>query len=229
VLSNKLDEAILAEVCSFQRERETDCSCKSWKTKMYFSVVITVYQNDQIFLPRAMTCLLNQTFKEFEIMVMVDGETPLTRYDPHHICHKTLPAQVVYLPRSNSIGFRERHHSLQLASGEYIVWLNVDNLVYPNWLQNHYENTRQAPGGISVVNIQYWQRIDYWGVLPRTLAYGELDLLNYALPLELARRMGVFGQDTENIAHADWLAFERCAREAPVFWPREQSVCACHY
>jgi hypothetical protein len=196
---------------------------------MFFSVVITIYEADQIFLPRAMTGLLNQTFKDFEVIVVVDGETPLRPYDPIHVCGKTIPANVVYRPRSNTIGFRERQYSLQLVRGEYIVWLNGDNLVYPNWLACHHENLANHPGAISVVNIQYWQRHDYWGVLPTVLAYGYLDLLNYALPRELARRASVFGPDTEHIAHADWIAFERCARDAPVVWNRQQPVCACHF
>jgi Glycosyl transferase family 2 len=196
---------------------------------MLFSVVITVYEGDQIFLPRAMTGLLNQTFKDFEVIVVVDGETPLRPYDPHHVCGKTIPATVVYRPRSNTIGFRERHHSLQLVRGEYVVWLNGDNLVYPNWLSCHHENLAGNLGAISVVNIQYWLRHDYWGVLPTALAYGHLDLLNYALPRELARRANVFGPDTERIPHADWIAFERCARDAPVVWKRDQPVCACHF
>ncbi len=196
---------------------------------MLFSIVITVHAGDQIFLPRAVTGLVNQTFKDFEVIVVVDGEDPLRPYDPHLVCGKTLPATVVYRPRSNTIGFRERHHSLGLARGQYVAWLNVDNLTYPHWLACHRENVTAGPGAISVVNIQYWQRHDYWGVLPRALAYGHLDLLNYALPLDLARRVGVFGPDTERIPHADWLAFERCAREAPVVWPRDQPVCACHF
>src|SRR5438270_93409 len=107
---------------------------------MFFSVVITVCEQDQIFLPRAMTCLLNQSFSDFEILIVVDGEAPLSPYDPHKICSKTLPAQIAYRPRSNTIGFRERHYSLGLARGLYVAWLNVDNLVYPNWLQNHRDN-----------------------------------------------------------------------------------------
>jgi hypothetical protein len=196
---------------------------------MFFSVIITLYEKDQIFLPRVMTGLLNQSFKDFEVIVVVDGEERLSPYDPRHVCGKTIPSEVVYRPRSNTIGFRERHHSLQLAKGEYVAWLNVDNLVYPNWLQNHYDNARESRGPISVVNIQYWQRHDYWGVLPKALAYGHFDLLNYALPLALAQRMKVFGPDVERIAHADWIAFECCAREAPVVWHREQPVCACHF
>jgi glycosyltransferase involved in cell wall biosynthesis len=196
---------------------------------VFFTVAITVYDKDQMFLPRAITCLLNQSFQDFEVVVLIDGETPLTPYDPSAVCAKALPAQVVYRPRSRTIGFRERHHALQLAQGDYIVWLNVDNLVYPNWLLNHHTNVCKDRGAISVVNIHYWRLQDYWGVLPRALAHGEMDLLNYALPLELARKLNVFGPDVEHIDHADWIAFERCSREAPVIWHREQPVCACHF
>ena len=66
--------------------------------------------------------------------------------------------------------------------------------MYPNWLQNHYENVHEQPGAISVVNIQYWRWHDFWGVMPRVIAYGEFDLLNYALPLALAKKMNVFGR-----------------------------------
>jgi glycosyltransferase involved in cell wall biosynthesis len=196
---------------------------------VFFSVVITVHAQDQIFLPRAMTCLLNQAFRDFEVIVVVDGEEPLDPYEPHHVCGKTVSARVVYRPRSKTIGFRERHHSLGLAGGEYIAWLNADNLVYPNWLQSHHANVRDRRGAISVVNVQYWRWQDYRGVFPRALAYGELDLLNYALPLDLARRLNVFGPDVEAVPHADWIAFERCAREAPVVWDRDQPVCGCHF
>lgn len=196
---------------------------------MFFSVVVTIYEGDQIFLPRAMTGLLNQTFKHFEVIVIVDGEEPLRPYDPHRVCGKTVPATIAYRRRSNTLGFRERHHALSVAQGQYIAWLNGDNLVYPNWLACHYENVMENPGTISVVNIQYWQKHDYWGVLPTALAFGQIDLLNYALPLDLARRANVFGPAVEHIQYADWLAFESCAREASVVWKREQPVCACHF
>jgi hypothetical protein len=195
---------------------------------MFFTVAITVYDKDQIFLPRAVTGLLTQSFQDFEVIIVVDGEAPLSPYDPHKVCSKVLPAQVVYRPRSNTIGFRERHYALQLARGEYIVWLNVDNLVYLNWLLNHHANVCKDRGVVSVVNIHYWRLQDYWGILPTALAHGEMDLLNYALPLELARKLDVFGPDVEHIPHADWIAFERCSREARVVWHREQPVCACH-
>ncbi len=196
---------------------------------MFFSVVVTVYAGDQIFLPRAMTGLLNQTFKDFEVIVVVDGEEPLVPYDPNVVCGRTVPATVDYRPRSNTIGFRERHHGMGLAKGRYIAWLNVDNLIYPHWLGCHYENVVGREGAVSVVNIHYWRWQQFRGVLPTALAHGHIDLLNYALPLDLAKRLDVFGPETEKIPHADWVAFERAAREAPVVWRRDQPVCACHF
>src|ERR1700722_14461406 len=117
---------------------------------MFFSVVITVYEGDQVFRPRALTGLLNQPFKDFQLIVVVDDETPL-EYNPQAICGQTIPANVVYRPRSMTTGFRERHHGLSLAQGKYVAWLNVDNLVYPHWLQCHFENTLGTPGAVSVV------------------------------------------------------------------------------
>ena len=196
---------------------------------MFFSVVITACDRDKVFLPRVMTGLMNQTFKDFEVIIVVDGEAPLDGYDPHMICKMTIPGRIVFRPRSSTIGFRERNYSLQIAKGDYIAWLNVDNLVYPNWLQNHFDNLMNSRGAISVVNIQYWKLQEYWGVLPQALAYGKFDLLNYVLPLALAKKMNVFGPDVERIAHADWIAFERCSHETAVVWQCDQLVCACHF
>src|SRR5437016_4721939 len=113
---------------------------------MFCSVVVTVYAGDQVFLPRAATNVMCQTFRGFEVIVVVDGDEPLSPYDPQVVFGNTVPATVVYRPRSSTIGFRERHHALGLARGEYVAWLNVDNLVYPHWLRCHHENALAVPG-----------------------------------------------------------------------------------
>jgi glycosyltransferase involved in cell wall biosynthesis len=196
---------------------------------MFFTVVINVFDAHLVFLPRVLTGLLNQTFKDFDLLVVVDGEERLHPFDPDALCRQTVPGRVVYRPRSRTDGNRERHFALSLARGEYIVWLNADNLVYPDWLRNHYANAAGKAGAVSVVNIQYWRNEVYRGRLPREIAVGEMDLLNFALPLEAARRVNAFGPEVEHLRYADWLAFEGCAREAPVVWDKDQAVCACHF
>lgn len=196
---------------------------------MLFTVAVTLYEQDQVFLPRALTGLMNQQFKGFELIVVIDGEEPLLVYDPHEVCRQTIPDAIVSYRPQSAIGFREPHHGLQIAHGEYNAWLNVDNLDYPDWLQNHVTNAVAKPGAIPIVNIEYWLQNRYWGRLPQALAYGEMDLLNHALPVELSRRMDVFGPRDERIHSADWVAHVRCAREVAVEWDRDQAVCACHF
>jgi len=196
---------------------------------MFFTVVINVYPPHQAFLPRALTSLLNQRFSNFELIIIVEGETPLNPYDPRQLCRQTIPARIEYRPSSHTSGNRERNFGLSLAHGRYILWLNADNLVYPDWLENHYANLASNSGAISIVNIQYWRNELFRGKLPIRLACGEMDLLNFALPLELATSLSVFGPEVEHLRFADWLAFEQCAKSAPVIWDREQPICACHY
>src|SRR4051794_9736693 len=124
---------------------------------MQFTVVVNVYNAHQVFLPRVLTGLMNQTYKEFELVVVVDGEESLFPYEPGTLCRQLSPATVMYRPRSRTHGNRERNFALSLAAGSHIVWLNADNLVYPDWLQNHTANLKDNPGAISVVNIQYWR------------------------------------------------------------------------
>src|ERR1044071_5287294 len=123
---------------------------------MRFSVVISMFDGDRRFLPRALTGLLNQRFRDFELLVVVDGECRLADYDPEGACGSVLPTKVVRVPHNGMWGFRGRHLTLPMAGGQYVAWLNVDNLVYPNWLLNHFNNVLRQPGAISVVNIQYW-------------------------------------------------------------------------
>lgn len=89
---------------------------------------------------------MNQSFKDFEVVVVANGEEPLRAYDPLRVRGRTIPARVACRPRSGTIGFRERHHSLGLANGRYVAWLNCDNLGYPDWLRCHHENVAEHPG-----------------------------------------------------------------------------------
>ena len=114
---------------------------------MFFSVVITVYENDQIFLPRVMTGLLNQTFKDFEVIVVVDGEVRFLHTTRTWFAVRRSPRPWSIGPgatRSGSVSGIS-HSNLR---GEYAVWLNADNLVYPNWLQCHHENALESPGDL---------------------------------------------------------------------------------
>lgn len=190
-----------------------------------FSIIITTYQHDANYLPRIVQCLINQTLQDFETIVMVDGTL---NFNPEQIT-RNVKARVIYTPKVNTCGFRQRAEGITHATGKYLVWLNADNLIYRDYLQSHGNNFAKSPDCVSVVNIHYWLTHDYWGVLPRQLACGHVDLLNYSLPKELAIKVNAFGTHEEHIPEADWHTLNRARHLAPVEWDHTQPPVGCHF
>jgi hypothetical protein len=69
---------------------------------------------------------------------------------------------------------------------------------------------------VSVVDIDLWKQDRYYGRYPRRLAASKIDLLCFAVPTELARRVDAFGGASSRVYAADWLTFDACRKLAPV-------------
>ncbi len=195
---------------------------------MLISVILGSHSQDVHFLPHALAGLMNQEFKDFELVVTMKSGTGVVP-DVTGKYSNTLPARYYYLPANDTGGNRERRFGLHVAQGRYVAWLSADNLVYPNWLSNHARNIAERDGAASVINTHHWHRGGYQGVMPGSLECGRIDLLNFALPTGLARRTDAFGPATEYAITSDWFAFEPCARESGAVWHPDQPVCACHF
>lgn len=98
---------------------------------VFFSVIVPYYDatvsDDE--LTRCLASLAAQTFRDFEVLLIHDG--PPSRALPN--APATVPG---YAPRCTSARANDFGHSLRdvgirLATGEYIVHLNSDNLLYP--------------------------------------------------------------------------------------------------
>lgn len=196
-----------------------------------FSIIITVCDQDFKHLPHCIQCLMNQTYKEFEVIVMVDGhELP---YNVQEII-KHVNGKVIYTDKANDCGYTQRRMGLICANGEYLIWLNADNLVYPTFMQTHKDNIVYAIASdsmppISVVNIHYWLKDHYWGVLPRELSCGNFDLLNYCLPKHVALECNAFEEYICNLGEEDFYTFNRAKKIAPVIWFKDQAPVGCHF
>jgi hypothetical protein len=121
------------------------------------------------------------------------------------------------LPRAEgSYGNVARNFALAHAAGEYVCWVNHDNLIFPQYLAAHAANIRKTPGCVSVVDVDYWINDRPHGRYPRRLARSRIDLLNYAVPLAVARQVDAFGGASSRVYAADWIVFDACRRLCPV-------------
>lgn len=95
---------------------------------MFFSVLIPVY-NTAPYLRECMQSVLNQTFRDYEIVLLDDGSTD----DSGAICdeyREQYPSFVRVIHKQNEGLMMTRRRGFQEAKGEYFICLDSDDYLY---------------------------------------------------------------------------------------------------
>lgn len=96
---------------------------------MKFSIVIPTYNRGE-FIAKVINSLLNQTYENFEILVIDDGSTDSTA----EVVKKIKDERVCYYYKENGERGAARNYGAQKATGDYINFFDSDDLAYPNHL-----------------------------------------------------------------------------------------------
>jgi len=133
------------------------------------SVVLPTY-NQAEYLPQALGSVLNQTYLDYELIVVNDGssdDTPriLDEYQQRHgfaVVHQ----ENRKLPRALNTGFR-------LARGQYLTWTSSDNIMLPHMLEVLVDALNRHPQ----VGLVYadWEVIDERGRVIGTVRTLDFD------------------------------------------------------
>jgi glycosyltransferase involved in cell wall biosynthesis len=104
-----------------------------------FSIIIPSYNRAHI-LPQAITSVLNQTYTNWELIVVDDGSTDNTLtivagYDDKRI-H--------YHKKENGGVCSARNHGVNYSNGDYIIFLDSDDAVSSDWLFNFYNQITET-------------------------------------------------------------------------------------
>src|SRR6476661_7993594 len=97
---------------------------------MLFSVIIPTYNRAQIVRDTIMT-VLNQTYRDFEIIVVDDGSTDETQKTVDSITDNRLR----YFYKTNEERSVARNFGADKANGEYLIFLDSDDRFEINHLQ----------------------------------------------------------------------------------------------
>jgi glycosyltransferase involved in cell wall biosynthesis len=101
----------------------------------YFSVIVTTHNRPKL-LERALNSLRNQSFSDFEIIVVSDCDDAET----YLVASKSLQNQDVFIKRNTVPGPSEsRNLGISLTSGKWIVFLDDDDTYGENHLKNLYQ------------------------------------------------------------------------------------------
>lgn len=113
------------------------------------SLVIPVY-NVEKFIKKALDSVLDQTFKDYEVIMVNDGSTDnslnilkdyANKYENFHL-----------VDQNNCGQGKARNNAIKVAKGEYIAFLDSDDFLAPDFFEVLYKNATKNDADISCCN-----------------------------------------------------------------------------
>jgi glycosyltransferase involved in cell wall biosynthesis len=100
------------------------------KNKVFFSVIIPTY-NRASFIKKTIDSVLGQSHANFELLVIDDGSTDNTQ----EIISSITDPRIQYIKKQNEERAVARNYGANIANGEFVNFLDSDDLLYPNHLE----------------------------------------------------------------------------------------------
>ena len=116
------------------------------------SVIMPVY-NGERYLWQAIESILNQTFRDFELLIINDGSTDRSR----EIAVSYTDPRIVLIDNERNMGLsRSLNRGICLARGEYVARQDADDLSHPDRLRRQVEYLERHPDIVLVGTRVQW-------------------------------------------------------------------------
>jgi glycosyltransferase involved in cell wall biosynthesis len=117
------------------------------KTAPLVSVIIPAYNRANI-LPRAINSVLNQTYQDFEIIIVDDNSTD----DTEDIVKKISDGRIQYIKNQKNVGAAvARNVGIESSKGKYIAFLDSDDEWLPEKLSKQIRLFENSSSNVGVV------------------------------------------------------------------------------
>lgn len=106
----------------------------------FFSVIIPLY-NKELYVSNTLTSVLDQTFTDFEVIIINDGSTDKSV----NIAEEFNDPRIKFIHQENQGLSVARNNGIKRANSEYIALIDADDLWSPNHLQQLYDLIQLYP------------------------------------------------------------------------------------
>lgn len=113
------------------------------------SIIVPVY-NVEKYLSKCIDSILNQTFNNFELILVDDGSTDKS----YEICdyYKNIDRRVVVIHKNNEGAAEARNYGIRLAKGDFIGFVDSDDYIEENMYETLYNIMIDFKSDIVVCN-----------------------------------------------------------------------------
>ena len=100
------------------------------QNQILFSIIVPTYNRAHL-ISSTLDSILSQTYTDFELLIIDDGSTDNTE----EVVQKYLSDKVLYFKKTNGERSAARNYGTSKARGEYLNWIDSDDLIYTNHLE----------------------------------------------------------------------------------------------
>lgn len=193
------------------------------------SVIVPVY-NRETLVSQTIDSILSQTYKDFEIIVINDGSTDeslaiIKNYEAQ------FPNKVRVIDQPNQGQIIARNNGIRVAKGEYIAFLDSDDLWMPRKLERQIPLFEEGVGLVysgveiidekgSTVRVEPADASITGYIFPQLLVKNRMTGGTVVVTAEALRRVGLFSSDFQAAENWDlWLRICKTYRACTVADP----------
>lgn len=199
-------------------------------TNPAISLVIPVY-NVEKYLRKALESVQNQTFKNFEVIIVDDGSTDASIDIVKEFCQDN--ENFIYITQKNQGPAAARNLALKMCKGDYIGFMDSDDYLEPEFLEYLYNAAIENDADVACCNFNlyypendlkvYMPFTSFPGVYSKTKALKKLILdmgIHYFVWNKLSRRELFFNN---NLTFDD-MYFEDISTSPKIFYYADKIV-----
>lgn len=140
------------------------------------SIIVPIF-NSEKYLKKCVESILNQTYTDFELLLIDDGSSDHS----YSICEKyqSKDNRIRIFSKPNKGQGAERNFGIQQSKGEFICFIDSDDSVFPNYLETLYKLLKEYDTDISMCEYA-WVTENEEIVQPK-----EINILKYENPTDI--------------------------------------------
>lgn len=141
--------------------------------------VIVPYYNSKKYISKCINSILNQTFKDFELILVDDGSTD----NSYNLCvsYAQKDERIVLLKKENGGQGTARNMGLDIALGDFIGFVDSDDYIQPNMYEIMYNSCIDHNAELSICGYNTF-RSDRMS--PKPLSDNKLQILDHSTLME---------------------------------------------
>ena len=147
--------------------------------KCKISVIIPVY-NTEAYIGRCLNSVIQQTFKDYEIIVVDDGSTDKSRNIINDIIAENKDVVINYIYQENAGQAAARNAGIDRAEGEYISFLDSDDYIDKFMFEELYKEAKISNADIIVSDLKcVYDDSEYMYVFKNFREWSNNNIINY--------------------------------------------------